>query len=92
MLWKRVTLTDADISAGHAHRLQAAFEERFIAAGAPSAAAMYGNEDVITEGHHFFFSPAAAIIAGSLLSDYTVTDCSEPDSQRVVVLARNETG
>lgn len=91
MLWKNVTLTDEDIAAGGDDRLQEAFWKRFIAAGAPHDAVMYGNED-ITEGHHFFFSPTAAIIAGPLLNAHTVTDCPEPDRDCIVVLVRNETG
>ncbi|HEY2537974.1 MAG TPA: hypothetical protein VGI28_00525 [Stellaceae bacterium] len=85
MPWKKVTLTDDDIAAGGADRLQEAFWKRFSAAGGPHDAVMYGIEDVI-EGHHFFFSPAAAIIAGPLLNAYTVTDCPEPDCDDIVVL------
>jgi hypothetical protein len=82
---EKVTLTDDDIAAGGADRLQEAFWKRFSAAGAPHGAVMYGNED-ITEGHHFFFSPAAAIIADPLLNAYTATDCPEPDRDDIVVL------
>jgi hypothetical protein len=90
MSWKKVTLTNDDIAAGGGHRLQDAFAERFIAAGAPHDAVMYGNKDVFTERHHFFFSPAAAsVIAGSPFTDYKVTDCSEPKLQILVVLVKN---
>jgi hypothetical protein len=92
MSWKKVTLTSADISAGRERALQEEFGKRWMALGAPSKAVMYGNRDVIREGHQFFFSPAAFEIAAPLLKAYEVVDCPVPASETFVVLVKNSTG
>jgi hypothetical protein len=92
MSWKKVTLSGHDIGAGAEHRLQEDFATRLIAAGAPHDAVVYGNLDTAVEGFHFFFSPAAVVIAGPLLDSYSPVDCSEPVPGSFVVLVRNSTG
>ena len=91
MSWKKVTLSDHDISAGRDIALEDAFSAIFKAAGAPHGAAMYGNFDTISEGHHFFFSPAAMNIASQILGSYAAKDCYEPDIGILVPLVDNST-
>ena len=53
---------------------------------------MYVNLDTAVEGFHFFFSPAAVVIAEPLLDSYSPVDCSEPVPGSFVVLVQNSTG
>ena len=82
MSWKQITVTDASDVA----RLQNAFIERFIEAGAPTDAVMCINKEPVRNGYHLFFSPAAALLASSILAVYSLTDCVAPDPGDVIVL------
>jgi hypothetical protein len=83
MSWKIVTLTNDEAGITRGNNLQDAFEELFIANGAPKDAAMYGNK-MLADGNNFWFSPAAAEISKQLLESYNAQECEAPDVQKLV--------
>ena len=77
MRWKRVLLTRDDINAGKDIRLQDAFQQAFLAAGGPKAAAMFQNDPSHDE-YGFYFSPAAVEIFAATLEAFNARECGAP--------------
>ena len=77
MIWMRVMLTRDDILTGEHVRLQNAFEEAFMAAGGPKAAAMFQN-DPSDDEYGFYFSPTAVEIFAATLEAFNARECGAP--------------
>ena len=89
MRWKRVLLTRDDINAGKHIRLQDAFEQAFLAAGGPKAAAMFQN-DPSDDEYGFYFTPAAVEIFSVALGTFTATECDAPPRAKTSLLFGEE--
>lgn len=85
MGWKRVTLGSRQVSAGENMRLQNEFVTLWMSVGAPPAAAMYGDKRIADGNFHFYFTPAAVMLALSLLESFGAADCPEPDVAQLAV-------
>ncbi len=77
MSWKRVLLTRNDIKLGKHSRLQDAFQQAFLAARGPKAAAMFQNNPSDDE-YGFYFSPAAVEIFAATLEAFNARECGAP--------------
>jgi hypothetical protein len=88
MSWKQLIVMDASTVV----RLQNAFIDRFIEAGAPPDAVMCVNKEPVKDGYRLFFSPAAASLASTILAPYSSTNCVAPDPGDVIVIRRRWPG
>jgi hypothetical protein len=77
--WRRVDINKGDISRIEATELMNKFVGSLIAAGVPPNIEVFhgGNDET---GHVYFFSPAAARIAGQLMHEYKAQSCMRPDT------------
>jgi hypothetical protein len=75
--WHEVTFSDDDIAAHRHMRLQQEFEALFMANHGPADAALFDNED-ITQGHRYYFSPGAVRFCGQLLTRWGGFQCPRP--------------
>jgi hypothetical protein len=89
MSWKRVLLTRDDINAGKHIRLQDDFEQAFLAAGGPKAAAMFQN-DPSDDEYGFYFTPAAVEIFSAALGTLNATECDAPPRAKTSLLFGEE--
>ncbi len=89
MSWKRVLLTRDDINAGKHIRLQDAFQQTFLAAGGPKAAAMFQN-DPSDDEYGYYFTPAAVEIFSAALGTLTATECDAPPHAKTSLLFGEE--
>src|ERR1700735_1331706 len=87
--WKKVTLIAKDVTAGKNFQLQNEFTAIWMAAGAPSNAAMYGDMVLHDDLYRFYFTPAAVMLALPLLERFGAQDCPEPDVKQLAVHVRN---
>ncbi len=85
MTWMRVTLSDRDINASKSTDLQKRFFVEFAAAGTPTAAIMYGWWKARDRGH-YYFTPAAAMLASGLMTDFGGVPCAKPDLDGLAVM------
>jgi hypothetical protein len=84
--WYKVSLSEADISAGKGHALQNAFAALLAAKSAPADAAMFEKVDN-RPPYVCFFTPGAFRIAEFLLRSYGAIPCEKPIGHQVVLLA-----
>ncbi len=77
MNWKLVTLNRDDINSSRHVSLQEAFENVFMAASAPMAAAMFENDPSHDE-YGYYFSPRAVAIFGIDLDANSAEPCLPP--------------
>ncbi len=89
MSWMRVMLTRDDINAGKHIRLQDAFEQVFLAAGRPKAAAMFQN-DPSDDEYGYYFSPEAARIFAATLGEFKASECDAPPRAKTSLLFGEE--
>ena len=89
MSWKRVLLTRDDINAGKHIRLQDAFQQAFLAAGGPRAAAMFQN-DPSDDEYGYYFSPEAVGIFSPTLGAFDASECGAPPRAETSLLFGEE--
>ena len=89
MSWMRVLLNRDDINAGKHIRLQDAFQQAFLAAGGPKAAAMFQN-DPSDDEYGFYFTPAAVEIFSAALGALNATECDAPPRAKTSLLFGEE--
>ncbi len=87
MSWYKITLPFKQGGVGGmASALQSEFETAFIANCGPKDAAMFTNRAEDFETCVYYFSPAAAAIAGILIESYKGVKCSPPAMDKVSLL------
>jgi hypothetical protein len=71
MGWYKVTIKQPNERAGTSRSLQAEFHEIYLDQGEPERAALFSSYE-IQNGYkcHYYFSPAAALIARNLIERY----------------------
>lgn len=74
MAWYKVTLPKQDTG----NALQAAFEALFRANRSPKDAALFRDHDPGSQNVSFYFSPAAAEIAKTLIASHKGVKCPRP--------------
>ncbi len=89
MSWKRVLLTRDDINAGKHIRLHDAFQQAFLAAGGPRAAAMFQN-DPSDDEYGYYFSPEAVEIFSPTLGAFDASECDAPPRAKTSLLFGEE--
>jgi hypothetical protein len=84
-MWFKVSLSRAEVVEGHVDRIEDAFAELLIDAGAPPGAAMFGavNDDGAVE---LYFSPPASEVAQALLRDNGAAPCLPPVNEGDITL------
>src|SRR6266581_4646359 len=87
--WFQISLSPADVSAGHVDRIQDTFAELLIDASAPPGAAMFGasRDD---GGADLYFTPSAATIAADLLRENGALACLPPVTDGDIALLVGE--
>jgi hypothetical protein len=76
--WYRVTRSDWIV--------QDHFQKRWIRAGEPRAAALFGRIDVRASEKTFYFNPEAARLAPDLVELYRAMACKQPDISNLALL------
>ena len=89
MSWMCVILTRYEIKLEKHIRLQDAFEQAFLAAGGPNAAAMFQN-DPSDDEYGFYFTPAAVEIFSAALGTLNATECDAPPRAKTSLLFGEE--
>jgi hypothetical protein len=85
MPWNRVSLSDYDMLAGKADKLQSDFTKVWISAGFPSEAVMYANRSPRLQ-HEYYFTPRAAEIGFKAIKSYGAVPCEEPKGEALIPL------
>jgi hypothetical protein len=81
-------MASSDIISGKHFKLQAAFEEAFMAALAPIEAAMFEHDKSYDE-YRYYFSPDAVKFFSSALETYGATECNAPPRKDTSLLVAN---
>ena len=90
MSWKVVTISPDDMAAGRAMELQNGFAAIWMSVGAPPSAAMYGDKSIADDRKfHFYFTPAAALLALAFLESFGAVDCPNQDATKLAVHVAN---
>jgi hypothetical protein len=86
MPWYRVTINQPTEVSAASRSLPAQFHKIYLSNGEPKDAAMFSSRD-IQNGYrcHYYFSPAAAVIAPSLMGLYNAVPCLPPRDVTFVV-------
>ena len=89
--WSKISLSAAEVSAGHVDRLQDAFAHMLIEAAPASGAAMFGAPRA-DGGEDLYFTPSATAIAEHLLRGNGALPCPPPVNEGDVALLVGEDG
>jgi hypothetical protein len=86
MAWCKVTVRQPYEGFGGNRSLPQEFHRIYLSEGEPKDAALFSSRD-IQNGYqcHYYFSPAAAVIAWSLLRRYRAVECAAPKGVTFVV-------
>ena len=89
MTWMCVMLTRDEVKLEKHIRLRDAFQQAFLAAGGPKAAAMFQNDSSDDE-FGFYFTPAAVEIFSAALGTLTATECDAPPRAKTSLMFGEE--
>jgi hypothetical protein len=89
--WFKVALSQAEVAQGHVDRIEDAFAELLIDAGAPPGAAMFGSvhEDGAVD---LYFTPPASQVAEVLLKENGAAPCLPPVNEGDIALLVGDKG
>lgn len=90
MSWYKIAFTEAEVEEGAPGRLEKAFRQALTTAHHPKDAVLFSNE-LAAEGIEYYFSPEAAQVAASLLTQYHSEPCDRPESDHVRPATGNRT-
>ena len=89
--WFTITLSKAEVTAGHVGRIDDAFADLLTDAGAPPGAAMFAvlfSDD----SEILYFTPSASEIAEDLLKENGAVACLPPVNEGEMVLLVGDVG
>lgn len=86
MTWYAIEITEACLLGGAYHRLCRAFQQAFIAAGAPADMALFAGRGAFDESRVVYLSPASVPILGELIAEYDGRPCDCPDAGLVTLV------
>ena len=90
MPWNRISMSNDEMLAGKADKLQSEFAKIWMVLGAPPEAAMYASRAPGGK-HDYFFTPGAVEIAAPVLKSFGAAECEKPgEKETLIVLVKNE--